>query len=54
MTEKTYIAKPQINRPLEKSTLEQAVRHADDFLQQAGIGLEIGHQSKDDKDEDPF
>lgn len=52
--EPAYIAKPRINRPLQKSTLEQAVRVADEFLQKAGIGLEIGHQTTDDKDEDPF
>jgi len=54
MTEERYIANPQITRPLPKESLEQAVRVADDFLQQAGVGMEIGHQETDDKDEDPF
>jgi hypothetical protein len=49
-----YIAKPQITRPLQKKTLEQAVRVADTFLQEAGIGMEIGHQETDDTDDDPF
>lgn len=39
---------------MDKQTLENAVRKADDFLQQAGIGLEIGHQTKDEEDDTPF
>lgn len=41
------IARPKINRPLSKRTLENAVRKADRFLQQAGIGLEIGDPTRE-------
>jgi len=48
------IAQPVFQKPLQKEWLEFAVRQADQFLQQAGIGLEIGHQETDDPDDDPF
>lgn len=41
------IAYPKVSRPLSKRTLENAVRKADRFLQQAGIGLEIGDPTKE-------
>jgi hypothetical protein len=47
-------AKPSVTLPLRKQWLESAVRKADSFLQEAGVGLEIGHQQTDDKDDDPF
>jgi len=50
----SYVAKPQIKQPLPKEALEKAVRIGDEFLQNAGIGLEIGHQQTDDKDKEPF
>lgn len=36
------VAVPTFETPLKKSWLETAVREADHFLQQAGVGLEIG------------
>jgi hypothetical protein len=38
----TRVAHPVYKEPLSKSTLEYAVRKADQFLQEAGIGLEVG------------
>jgi len=35
---------PEITMPLKKEWLEKAVRLADQFLQEAGIGLEIGNE----------
>lgn len=40
--------------PLPKRVYDSAVEHADAFLQQAGVGLEIGHRQEDDPDDDPF
>jgi hypothetical protein len=40
--------------PVPKATLESAVEATDAFLQQAGVGLEIGYQQADDPDENPF
>jgi hypothetical protein len=37
-----------------KRVYDAAVEQADAFLQQAGIGLEIGHREEDDPDNDPF
>lgn len=48
------IARPTESIPLKQMWLEKAVRKADGFLQQAGVGLEIGHQQTDDPDDDPF
>lgn len=39
---------------LEKRVFDAAVEQADAFLQQAGIGMEIGHRQQDDPDDDPF
>jgi len=42
-------------QPLRREWLETAVRKADEFLQDcAGVGLDIGHQSTDDQDENTF
>lgn len=41
------IAQPVYETPLKKEWLEFAVRKADQFLQQAGIGLEIGDPSQE-------
>lgn len=38
----TRVAHPVYEEPLSKPTLEYAVRKADQFLQEAGIGLEVG------------
>lgn len=46
--EETHIAKPQIAQPLGKSTLEHAVRKADEFLHDAGISPDIGGSTKVD------
>lgn len=43
-----------INHPLPKSVYERAVERADEFLQTAGVGLEIGHRQTDEPDDDPF
>jgi hypothetical protein len=40
--------------PVPKRVYDSAVEQADAFLQQAGIGLEIGHREEDDPDTDPF
>jgi hypothetical protein len=40
--------------PVPKRVFDAAVEHADAFLQQAGVGLEIGHRETDDMDETPF
>jgi hypothetical protein len=44
---KTHVAYPDYNHPLSKATLEYAVRKADEFLHNAGIGLEIGDPTKE-------
>jgi len=41
-SETSPVAKPEYKEPLSKQTLEYAVRKADEFLHQAGIGLEVG------------
>lgn len=46
--EQTHIAKPQIAQPLSKSTLEYAVRKADEFLHNAGISPDIGGSTEVD------
>lgn len=43
-----------ITTPVPKHTLEEAVSAADQFLQEAGVGLEIGHQEQDAEDDEPF
>jgi hypothetical protein len=43
----TKVAHPSVRRPLSKPTLEFAVRKADQFLQDAGVGLEIGAENKE-------
>jgi hypothetical protein len=40
--EATRVAHPTYREPLSKSKLEYAVRKADQFLQEAGVGLEVG------------
>ena len=44
---RTHVAYPRYNDPLSKPTLEYAVRKADEFLHNAGIGLEIGDPTKE-------
>jgi len=39
---------------IPKQIYEDAVRLADEFRQQAGIGVELGHREQDDQDEQPF
>lgn len=46
-SEATPIAQPKYQETLGKETLEYAVRKADEFLHQAGIGLEIGDPKKE-------
>jgi hypothetical protein len=43
-----------VTLPVPKHVLEGAVSAADQFLQEAGVGLEIGHQEQDAEDDDPF
>jgi len=42
------------SKPLPKTLYEDAVRLADEFRQQTGVGIETGHRKDDDKDQKPF
>jgi hypothetical protein len=42
------------SKPLPKTLYEDAVRLADEFRQQAGVGIETGHRTKDVEDMTPF
>lgn len=41
-------------QPVPKEVYEKAVRETDQFLQSAGIGIDIGNEQVDDKDTNPF
>jgi len=41
------VAKPTYKQPLDKQMLEYAVRKADQFLQDAGVGLDVGDPSRE-------
>lgn len=43
-----------VELPVPKSILESAVEETDAFLQQAGVGIEIGFQERDATDDEPF
>ncbi|QIO22406.1 hypothetical protein [Haloarcula sp. JP-L23] len=45
---------PTVQTPLRREWLEKSVRIADEFLQQAGISIDVGYQSEDDPDESAF
>jgi len=45
---------PQTQRTIPKQIYEDAVRHADEFRQQAGVGLDIGVPETDYQELDPF
>jgi len=41
-------------KPIPKTMYEDTVRLADEFRQQAGVGIETGHRKDDDKDQQAF
>lgn len=45
---------PQVRKPVPKWVYEDALRAADQFLQQAGIGLELGTPEVDEREKEPF
>lgn len=45
---------PERNIVLRRQWLQEAVRATDQFLQEAGIGVDVGHPEVDDQDLDPF
>lgn len=48
------VSRIALSHPLKKPWLESAVRVADEFLQKAGVGLDIGHEETDDQDDEVF
>jgi len=47
------VLKPTIQFPLRREWLRDAVRYADEFLQESGIAVDIGFENIDDKETDP-
>jgi len=45
---------PTAQFPVPKDILERAVETTDAFLQEAGVGLEIGAKQKDEREDNPF
>lgn len=45
---------PSIEMPLRREWLTKSVRLADEFLQNAGISIDVGYQSHDDPEENTF
>jgi len=43
-----------VDEPIPKSVYDAAVKHADLFLQEIGIGVDVGFQEIDDQDDNPF
>lgn len=44
---------PSINAPLTREMLIESVRIADEFLQEAGIAIDVGYQEKDEEEDNP-